>query len=88
MPTLSAGSTRLEINCEHAVLRAFPTVKTRLAASFSGPRKAVTPNSKSAPRRTDDRNYFSSVPPIDAEISFIDCEHGQIVIQFAHANQA
>jgi len=33
------------------------------------------------------RNYLSPVPPIDAEIAFIDREHGKLLVQFAHPDQ-
>src|ERR1700739_265706 len=42
----------------------------------------------SGARRAHNRNDLSPVPAIDAEILFIDCDHGQIVVQFAHANEA
>jgi hypothetical protein len=43
---------------------------------------------ESASRRAHDWNHVPPVPPIDTEIAFIDCQHGQPFVQFAHSNEA
>ena len=43
---------------------------------------------KSASRRTHEWNHVSTVPPINAKIAFVDCEHGKGFVKLAHSDEA
>lgn len=43
---------------------------------------------ESVVRRTDERNDFALVSSVDPGVLAIDCNHGELGVQLAHANEA